>query len=348
MTMLSPLYFFDVDDVAVGPNTAILSQKERRILIKNLSSAHINWLGQVSRDISFNIEDVPIGLYEKLQDQNVVRLVGTNSVRRSGRRMQLPSRLVRRLVGPLIPLTTFKAHCAIIFGVILLVQQKIIELVPIHATQEVIASMNLEFALAAVCTIPISSLAHELGHSAACLRVTKMTGSIRATTYRGIPALATDVSSVCLAGPKGRAAIAISGATTQIAFAAVLLLVDNSGVRFGATIAMLSAIFVVTPLPLTDGYWLLRDLTGLRLKPYLFFSGTDTRLSDVIYGWCLLAMTIFFAALLSYEGVQFAKQISFAAGESLFRAALFTMGVVYLSMVVGVFVIKNIKLFFER
>lgn len=346
--MSNPLYFFDVDDIAFGGDTAILARDGQRILVKNLSRENVEWLDSVSNARPFRLEEIPAEMHSQIEKFEIVRPVELTPRRRRGRGIQLPSRWVRMLARPLAPLTHFRTHSFIIIGVLSLLHEKILALEPVHAIQDWIASMSPMFALVASATFLVSSIAHELGHAAACFRVTGMTGAIRFATYRGLPALAADVSSVCLADAKGRAAVAISGPMLQIAFAAFILAFGNEPMRFGATLAMLSAIFAATPLPLTDGYWLLRDLTGLHLVPRLILSKAHSKISDVVYGWGLIAMTIFFTVLLSYECVQMARQAAPLASTSVTRGAMLTGMTGYLAFVIVLFVFGNIKLFFRK
>lgn len=110
-----------------------------------------------------------------------------------------------------------------------------------------------------------SIFVHEFGHAARCYRETGLVGSIRVRLSRGLPVFTTDVSSVHLATPTGRAKIAVAGVIFQSVLAGHLLMVPVPGIQLGAMLALLAALFSLLPYPGSDGFWFMNDLLGIDL-----------------------------------------------------------------------------------
>jgi hypothetical protein len=209
-----------------------------------------------------------------------------------------------------------------------------------------VTHVTLVDALITLAVIQLSGLVHEFGHAAACLRHTGATGSIRLMQYRGAPAMAADVSSICMTDARGKAMVAIAGAAIQSVFGLALLASGVEALRMGASMAVLAALFSMTPLPGTDGYWLLRDLFGLQLRPRLWRSAAG-RWSDVLYGYLLAASIAAFSILLLRQCAYLLELIRTDRWTPSLRTALLAALLSYLAVVTCLFVWKNLQLFIE-
>lgn len=350
MTTSTLFYSFDAEDVAVGRGNAIFSQAGRRILVRHLSPEQVARLDKCWRAGRFALQDLGDDLMSKLGANALVRDFGGAAPTlqsRVARRLRVPSRVVAALARPLQPLTYFGVQAALVILVVGLLATGVLHGTHIVSMTRWIATAAPADALIACAVFFATTLVHELGHSAACLRLTGLTGSVRFTHYRGLPALASDVSAVCLTDARGRASVAISGAITQLAFTALLLAVGGPSVRFGATLGMLSALFVATPLPMTDGYWLLRDLFGWSMQPRLGRSAPGHR-SDTVYGWALLGMTAFFSLSLVAECVSMARAVPPLLATAPVRAMLLAGLTLYIAIVTGMFVRSNAHQFIKE
>jgi hypothetical protein len=343
MTTSTPWHAFDADDVCVGPEAAIVVQGSRRVLVRNVTPAQARQLARACRAGAFRHGELDERLVDELARSSLVSAPlreAPAARRRAGPRV--PSRIVARLAAPLRPLTTWQAQLAIVALVVGLLAAGAVELSRGVSPLRWVTALRPVDVLVAALVFFLTAVVHELGHAAACLRHTGMTGGIRLASYRGLPALAADVSAICLTGKAGRANVAISGGVMQAAVAALLLPVGNEAVRLGATMALLSALFVVTPLPLTDGYWCLRDLFDLDLRPRL--RGLSGGRAGLVYGWSLCAMTLFFGAMLSIECVAMFRALGPVLATSPARACLLGAANLYLAVVTLLFVHRNYAL----
>jgi hypothetical protein len=346
-----PYFSFDADDVAVGRDAAIFAQAGRRILVRHLSTDQVARIARCWRAGRFAADDLGEALMADLRGKTLVRDGHVDAARdaavgggRVARALRVPARTIALIARPLQPLTRVEVQLAVVVGVLGLLVSGVLHCVSIGSMTHWIATVTPSDALVACAVFFATTVIHELGHSAACLRLTGLTGSVRFTHYRGLPALASDVSAIALTDARGRASVAISGAITQTAFCALLLAVGGPAVRFGATLGLLSALFVATPLPMTDGYWLLRDLFGWSLKPRLGRGGTG-HVSDTVYGWALAAMTLFFSLSLAAECLSMARAVPALLASAPFRALLVAALALYIGVVTGLFVVSNARQF---
>lgn len=102
----------------------------------------------------------------------------------------------------------------------------------------------------------------------------------------------TDVSSIGSTSRRNKAEIAVAGVIFQTAVSTALLLFPSAAVRTAATLSLLSAAFALTPLPGSDGYWFLSDISGSRIVGSFGKEGrTD---------WVGFSYTAFLLTLTSY------------------------------------------------
>ena len=343
MTPSTPYFSFDADDVAVGRDAAIFSQASRRILVRHLSPDQVGRIARCWRVRRFALHDLGEFLMAELSGKSLV-LAGAKGRAHLAFTWRVPSRGVAIAARPLQPLTRFDVQAAIVAIVLALLAMGLLHCAPIVSMTRWIATAKPADALVACMVFFATSLVHELGHSAACLRLTGLTGSVRFTHYRGLPALASDVSAIALTDARGRASVAVSGAITQVAFCALLLAVGGPAVRFGATLGLLSALFVATPLPMTDGYWLLRDAFGWSMQPRLGRSPAG-RTSDTVYGWALVAMTLLFSLSLATECLSMLRAVPVLMASSPWRASMVGALALYVAVVTGMFVLSNARQF---
>ena len=341
------LYQFDVDDVSLGDAFAVLSQGGRRLLLKNLLAQDVEFLKFLSKNRRFHREQISEKMFSSLQASGLILdAPKTRTLAERFRRgVTISSNIVTRLARPLQPLFSPAGLLFIIVGQILLYMLPHVHLATALDFAHWATTVTLPNAVITLGIILLSMLIHEFGHATACLRMTGATGTIRIMNYRGTPAMAANVSSICLTDERGKAIVAVAGATFQSTFGVLVLALGPESARMGATMAILGGLFSLSPLPNTDGYWLVRDYFNLELKPRLWPAGAGSVWTDVAYGYALLAATAGFGYMLLRQCVYLFHKIAqspvyLTIGNLAVGALL-----VYLFIVSNIFIWKNFKLF---
>jgi hypothetical protein len=341
-------YHFDADDVALGRTFAVVSQGGRRLLLRNLSAQEIGTLRHLNRHHHFRQDQISQQLFASLSRLGLV--LDTPRVATAAQRMRtwlrMPSSHVSAIAGPLQ--WAFSPAGLILLALfnVLMLASPLTKLAPIQDFAHWAVHVSASDAALTMGVGLASMIVHEFGHAAACLRMTGATGSIRLLNYRGTPAMAADVSSICLTDERGKAVVAAAGAMAQAVFATLVLASNIEALRMGATMALLAAAFSMTPLPNTDGYWLIRDYFNLRLTPALW-KRPLLRMSDVVYGYFLFASTAGFAVMLLSQCEYLLHNVVSRNGIS-GRNTMAGILMAYMFVVSCIFIWKNAKLFFDR
>ena len=107
-------------------------------------------------------------------------------------------------------------------------------------------------------------LLHELGHAAACWRLTGSVGAIGGGVFLATPVLYCDVSDIHLLPRRQKALVGLAGAAMDIVALALLLAVGGAhiGVLKVYWLSMLAVLLNLLPFYRNDGYWVLNDLAG--------------------------------------------------------------------------------------
>jgi hypothetical protein len=284
-------------------------------------------------------------LFDALQKSNLINDAPINEKHKKhiSMKMKLSSRNVTLAAKPFKILTFFPALLLMLFLIVAAFSFGAVETVKLEDPKDWFADISISRAIYAFATFLVCVCLHEVGHAAACFRLTGITGVIRLSSFRGMPALIADVSSIHLTTPAGRAIIAISGVIFQCALATCLLLIPDQGVRLGATLSIMTALVAVFPMPKSDGYWFIRDLFQLRLKPSLK-NGNTIIWSDIVYGYWLLGMTLWIFYILGRMGTEVIIKAWLIFGVDQVQAFFLIAFGIYTIMVMIIMVWKNIGL----
>lgn len=341
------LYQFDVDDVALGDTFAVLSQGVRRLLLKNLSADDVRTFSDLNRNRVFRREQLSEKMFASLTAHGLV--LDTPEVptwrRRFASKLRFSSSTVSRLARPLMPLFSVPGLIFLVLFQALLYSLPGVHFAKIQDFAHWATQVTAVDAVVTLAVVFMSMVVHEFGHATACLKMTGATGSIRVMTFRGTPAMAADVSSICLTDERGKAVVAMAGALFQSTFAACLLAFGPPQAQMAATMAILGAMFSMTPLPNTDGYWLIRDFFNLRLRPRLWLVRSERSWTNVVYGYLLLAATCGFAVLLFRQCLYLYGIIADSPSLVTVKIAAIAILMVYLAVVTCLFMWKNFRLF---
>lgn len=344
------LFQFDVDDIAYGDSFAVLSQGHRRLLLKNLLPDEMRTLARLGRNRLVPREQIPDKIFVSLRAHGLLLDTPRRAPlrKRISQALRIPSTTVKRLAGPLLPLFSVPGLAAIVLAQILLYCFTDAHFARIKDFAHWVTQVSPLDAAVTMSVILASMIVHEFGHATACLKMTGATGSIRVIGFRGTPAMAADVSSICLTDERGKAMVAVAGALFQSSFGACLLAFGPEQVQMGATMAVLGAMFSLTPLPNTDGYWLIRDFFNLRLAPRLWPARVDPAWTDVLYGYALVAATCGFAFVLASQCLYLFRIISSGTTFITLKNAAIACLFAYLTAVTCIFIWKNARMFSTR
>lgn len=340
---------FDADDVAIGGGAAIIASGARRLLLHPIAPQQARVLEAACSAGGFEQDKLDPALREQLIAQGLACAGAERPQHPKRWRMRLPARTAILLATPLRPFTLWPGLMGISCAVVLLLALGVARTSDVVSPVQWLSRFRAQDMIVAALVYLLTAVVHELGHSAACLSRTGLTGGIRLTTYRGMPALAADVSAIHLTTTRGRANVALAGGVLQAGVSALLLMSPDTGVRMGATIALMSAVFVLLPLPATDGYWLMSDLLGRPLRPRWRLSKGSVvdvvDVVDVVYGWAVIGMTALLGTMLVRQLMSVATAISPSIGATPVHAAVLSLLTIYLGFVSVVFVFRNLRLF---
>ena len=324
----------------------MLSQGGRRLLLKNLLATDVELLKFLSKNRRFHREQISEKMFSSLQARGLIldkpRTLTLSE--RIGAWLTISSKVVTHLARPLRPLFSPAGLLLIVVGQFLLYQLPHVHLAKAQDFAHWATTVTLADAVATLGIIILSMVIHEFGHATACLKMTGATGTIRITNYRGTPAMAADVSSICMTDERGKAVVAMAGATFQSSFGVCLLAFGPDWMHMGATMAFLGGLFSMTPLPNTDGYWLVRDFFNLQLKPRLWASAGIVW-TDVVYGYALMGATAGFGYMLLRQCLYLFHKIAQSPVYLTFTNVAIGALLVYLFIVSNIFIWKNFKLF---
>lgn len=337
-------FYFDIDEMLVGQGCAIFVQGSRRQLVRGLGGEQMAWMRDVSKRDSFEVPTSFLSLAERLSTHHII-LSGTRPATRKRLRdaLRVPASIVRVASLPLIPMTHPLVAGAVLLTVLVLVMGGLLPITTQLSGRNLFENGDPVFIASSFAWLITLCVVHELGHAAACQRVTSIAGGIRLGVNGGMVVMATDVSPICLSDRSGKAAVALSGFTCQSVASVWVLLSQNSApARFAATLSLLSAVYGLVPFPRNDGYWLIRDYFGLTLVPRLFPGPLASRW-DTLYGWGLLVSTLAISAAILRAGTEpFAHATEFFR-ESPIRAALLYAFLVYMNVVCVQFLYRNLR-----
>jgi len=110
----------------------------------------------------------------------------------------------------------------------------------------------------------VRGLLHELGHAAACWRLTRSVGPIGFGIFMATPVLYCDVSDIHLLPRKAKAWVGMAGTAMDVAFLALLISVGGAdlGVLKVYWLSLLAVLLNLVPFYRNDGYWVINDLAG--------------------------------------------------------------------------------------
>src|SRR5450830_1815692 len=342
--MSQKLYQFKFDDILNGNDGAVICRSRDRFIVRGFDVENMRLLQKLRK--KSNVSSLDMFSPEKVTQLLSVGLISDDvdlKIESSqSKRFELSADVVRHIATSIFPLGTGKG----LFFLIIL-SLVALTLLPIHLLHGSM-SLTVWFAQAKFSDILISSIVlficvHELGHATACVVNTGTVGAIRFRSYRGSPALAIDVSSIVFTDRRGQAMIALAGVIFQLAISTCILLFPlPQSIEWGCRLSLFAALFSLSPLPKTDGYWFLCDLIGRQLSPRLFF---PSNLVDLVYSLLTFITFIFGIYSLLIE----VKALFFIGIHELdidfLRGSLFLLLSIYASFVGSIFSWKMCQLF---
>ena len=344
--MSQKLYRFEFDEILVGKNGAVLCRNAERFVVRGIDLECMRLLNKLRKKSKVcSLEMLSI---EKKSQLISLGLISTNFDlnvdTRKFKPFELSADSVARIATLIFPLGTSKGlFCLLFFSLIALI------LLPkniFHSSTSFIFwltnATSVEFLISSIVLF-LCVCIHELGHATACLVNTGTVGGVRFKSYRGSPALAIDVSSIVFTDRRGKATIALAGVIFQLAITTFILLFPvPKAVEWGCRLSLFTALFSLSPLPKTDGYWFLSDVIGRRLSPKLFF---PSNFLDLIFSLTTFIVFIFGIYSLSLE-----MKGLFLIGigqltSNFLRGCIFLMSAVYAVYVGFIFSWKMFQLF---
>ena len=156
----------------------------------------------------------------------------------------------------------------------------------------------------------VRSLVHELGHAAACWRLTRSVGAIGYGVFITTPVLYCDVSDIHLLPRKSKAFVGLAGIAMDIVFLALLAAIAGSEpvVMKIYWISLVAVLLNLVPFYRNDGYWVLNDLAGSDdlLKQSLASAKSGRAKPGE---WAMLAFTSACLAGVVWLAVTFAREL---------------------------------------
>lgn len=286
--MSTSLYHSNADDIATGGDFAIVSLGDRRLVFEGLNPDEVRWFHRLASHELASAPNRP-ELLQALLDKEVLTI---NRSRTRPRVARIPSRLVRLIAAPWAPLTTgpglaflaASGGASILIGTI-----KILESPPPRSPLDPSAAIGQVLLLAFI--VVVSALFHEIGHAAACIRVTGTVGAIRRSKRPMSLGLFTDISSATRASNASKAAIYAAGSAFQIALSGVIALLGAALVEIsyvllaGAITGLFIAIWCAIPRRGSDGHAYFLAAFGMDIAPRLVLEGPGGKPADLIAGW---------------------------------------------------------------
>lgn len=205
---------------------------------------------------------VPLGIYTP-RGAAPVAPAATSSGTMRWQRQLLAARHVRPLAAALAPmyspwvLATVMALCLLFHAVY--AAQSLQQI----GYGDLVRYAPAELLLLALVSV-VRGLFHELGHAAACWRLTRSVGAIGYGVFITTPVLYCDVSDIHLLPRKAKAFVGMAGIAMDIVFLALLAALAGTDplVMKIYWISLLAVLLNVVPFYRNDGYWVLNDLAG--------------------------------------------------------------------------------------
>lgn len=350
MSVSSPWFVFKGDDIAVGAEHAIFSVGQRRVLVRPLTQQDSAALSELSRKQCIAANTVSPGLARHLLGQY---LLTSSDQPQAATRVRPGSMASHRVVAIVRwvwprPDSLFASPASLIrmallsLGIVLAwwSGRPLPDLPSIARWFATAPFLDLQLVSAAVF---LAAIGHEYGHAAACYRYSGTCGTIRITHYRGLPAIATDVSAIhTIVDRREKAMVAAAGPIAQAWIGLLFLAVPDERIRLAGMLTLLGAAFVFMPMPMSDGYWLLRDLFNLSLRP-TWRRSTGRHWCDLVYGWSLTIATLALAAVLLSMFARFLGELQSARYLAWERQGLLVLCAAYALIVAMQFVYRNLQ-----
>lgn len=347
---LENLFLFDLDDVIIGPRKVILVSKAKRLLIENLTDMDIDWLS-ANRNSLIDLTTLTPSrrqIFEKLAAKGIAVQVNDGKLPKKSiaTTIRISSGLTHLLCSPFQIFTYPSVLIALVIINILAFEYEFVKIYPLISINVLMSHISMQFVFISLLTTIGLSLLHELGHAAASVRLTGMTGGIRIGNLHGMIAFAVDVTPVRLTTRWGRVSIASAGISIDLLTCLILLsLFDDPAVKFGASLALISTVLNLLPFPKTDGFWALNDALQKPLVPIISPIRTVSA-RNFIYGWALLLGTLFVSTWMIYFSVQVIIQLILNEPEISIRKALIMLFFFYTICIAIAFCKNNLQYVF--
>lgn len=253
---------------------------------------------------------VPLGIYTPRDEAPAApdAQAGSSGTMRWQRQL-LPARRVRPLAAALAPLFSPWVLSAVMALCLLFHASYALQTLQQIGYRDLLSYGPSELLLLVLASV-VRSLVHELGHAAACWRMTRSVGAIGYGVFITTPVLYCDVSDIHLLPRKAKAFVGLAGIAMDIVFLA--LLASLAGTQLIVMkiywISLLAVLLNLVPLYRNDGYWVLNDMAGTDdlLKQSLDAAMTGRAKPGE---WAMLGFTAACLAGLVALGVAFAQEL---------------------------------------
>jgi hypothetical protein len=205
-------FVFNGDDIFLGENEAIVALGDNRLEIRGLKTVELKVLIELRDKMQVAAEERDSNLIQLLRKNRVISLKTERRETSLRIKLLLRSKIVRVLCRPMLPICekTMLVLLAI-SGVISLLHLAAIELVQLLGLR--LSALQL---LAVFGLLAWTSLAHELGHGAFCLKSTGNVGWIKVKPSFPFFKFAVDVSPSCRLSIEEKIWLSFAGPSFQL------------------------------------------------------------------------------------------------------------------------------------
>jgi hypothetical protein len=253
---------------------------------------------------------VPLGIYTPRDAASAATRAptGTSGTMRWSRQL-LSARQVRPLAAALSPMFSPWA-----LGIVIALCLWFHGVYALHSLQQIgyrdLLSYSPSELLLLVLASALRSLVHELGHAAACWRLTRSVGAIGYGVFITTPVLYCDVSDIHLLPRRSKALVGLAGIAMDIVFLALLAGLAGSELIVMKVywISLVAVLLNLVPFYRNDGFWVLNDLAGS--DDLLKQSLAAVRRGRATVGeWAMLGFTAACLVGVAWLGVVFARDL---------------------------------------
>lgn len=330
---------FNGDSISIGRGVALIKKGQQRFVLEKLTAAEAIQLQHLANG---DLISPPGKLFDLLKAKALIDEKSDPVVLSSGLKLHM-LRMLEILLRVLTPLSAPWVMTVAMAITITALALGNIPFATIRVFRNFVENGSFGLFLSAYAIFLALAVVHEIGHLAAYYRATGIVGTLRLTTYRGMPVLAAEVSALSVLDSKSKASIALAGPALQMMLSAASLLTLPSFLHAGIAMSLFAAATALIPFPRSDGYWFLRDRFGLTLDPNRNSqSKLRDRLANSIYRFWLCAAVPILAVAVFTSALQLAGLILRTNRSAIETVALFVVPL-YMVTVMVIYVSRTVS-----